>query len=97
MTYSLHPDAEEDLREAARFYHDRAGSSLSLSLLSEFKHSVTLLMQYPALGAVWRHGKRRHLMRRFPYAIVYTVSSEEVRIWAVAHQSRRPGYWRGRK
>jgi plasmid stabilization system protein ParE len=97
VRYSLHPEAEEDLREAARFYFERAGSALSLSLLREFEHSVNLLLQHPSLGALWRHDRRRYLMQRFPYSIVYTVLEEEIRIWAIAHHSRRPGYWRGRK
>ena len=45
-----------------------------------------------ALGA----GRRRYLMKHFPYSLVYTVSSEEIRILAVAHHSRRPGYWASR-
>ncbi|MBI3775205.1 MAG: hypothetical protein HY273_06575 [Gammaproteobacteria bacterium] len=45
---------------------------------------------------MWRNGKRRYVMQRFPYSLIYTVSSEEIRILAVAHHSRRPGYWQGR-
>ncbi len=97
MKYSVHPEAEDDLREAAQFYRQRAGNGLSLSLLGEFERSVSLLLRHPGLGALWRHGKRRYLMQRFPYSIVYTVSGEEIRIWAIAHHSRCPGYWRGRK
>ncbi len=37
MIYSLHPEAEEDLRDAAEFYRERAGNSLSQSLLAEFE------------------------------------------------------------
>lgn len=29
MNYSLHPEASEDLRDAASFYRDQAGTSLS--------------------------------------------------------------------
>ncbi len=42
MNYSLHPEAEEDLRAAAEFYRDRAGNSLSQSLLAEFEQSVNM-------------------------------------------------------
>lgn len=42
MSYSLHPEAEEDLRDAAEFYRDRAGNSLSQSLLTEFEQSVNI-------------------------------------------------------
>lgn len=66
-------------------------------MLAEFERSVELLLQHPGLGTLWRQGKRRFVMNRFRYSVIYTVSSEEIRILAVAHHSRRPGYWRGRK
>ena len=97
MRYSLHPEAAEDLREAGEFYRERAGTNLSQSFLTEFERSVSMLLEHPSLSAMWRHGKRRYLMRRFPYSLIYTVSDEEIRILAVAHHSRRPGYWRGRR
>jgi plasmid stabilization system protein ParE len=98
MIYSLHPEAEADLRDAAEFYRERAGNSLSQSLLAEFEQSVNILLQHPGLGSPWRGpGRRRYLMKRFPYSLVYTVSGEEIRILAVAHHNRRPGYWRGRR
>lgn len=98
MNYSLHPKAEQDLRDAAEFYRQQAGNSLSQSLLAEFGQSVSILLQHPGLGSPWRGGgRRRYFMKRFPYSLVYTVSGEDVLILAVAHHSRRPGYWRGRK
>jgi plasmid stabilization system protein ParE len=97
MNYWLHPEAKEDLREAAEHYRERAGNSLSQSFFTEFERSIYVLLQHPGLGALWRHGKRRHLLRRFPYSLIYTIAAEEIRILAIAHQSRRPGYWRRRK
>lgn len=97
MRYSLHPEAEGDLREAAEFYREHAGSALSQSLFGEFERSVDILLQHPGLGALWRQGKRRYVMKHFPYSLVYTVSGEEIRILAIAHHSRRPAYWRDRK
>jgi plasmid stabilization system protein ParE len=82
VNYWLHPEAEADLRDAAQFYRDRAGSALSQAFLAEFEHSVGLLLLHPRLGALWRQGKRRFLTRRFPFS---------------THHSKRPGYWRGRK
>lgn len=96
MNYWLHPGAIEDLREAAEFYREKADTALSPALLAEFEHSVGLLLQHPGLGTIWRYGKRRLLMRRFRYARIYPVAGEQVRILAVAHHSRRPGYWRRR-
>lgn len=97
MKYSLHPEAEDDLRDTAEFYRERAGNSLTQSFFAEFERSIDMLLHHPGLGALWRRGRRRYVMRHFPYALIYTVSGEEVQILAVAHHSRRPGYWRNRK
>ena len=53
MNYWLHPETQEDLREAAEFYREQAGTALSQSFLVEFEHCVGLLLQYPRLGAIW--------------------------------------------
>jgi hypothetical protein len=39
---------------------------------------------------------RRHRVRRFPYLVFYAVAPEEIRVVAIAHAKRRPGYWRDR-
>jgi hypothetical protein len=41
-------------------------------------------------------GVRRRIVRGFPFALAYLVSGETIRIDAVAHMHRRPGYWRRR-
>ena len=97
MRYWLHPGAREDLREAAEFYRERAGNALALALLEDFEHAMALLLEHPGLGPIWRHGNRRWLLTRFPYSLIYTVAGDEIRVLAVAHHSRRPGYWRGRR
>lgn len=99
MNYSLHPEAEGDLRDAASFYLEQAGTTtLSQSFFGEFEQSINRLLQHPALGAPWRgRGRRRYVMKHFPYSLIYVVSGDVIRILAVAHHSRRPGYWAGRR
>jgi hypothetical protein len=41
-------------------------------------------------------GTRRLLLQRFPFSIIYRVESTWVLVVAIAHQRRRPGYWRRR-
>ena len=66
MNYSLHPEASEDLRDAASFYREQAGTSLSQSFFGEFEQSINRLLQHPALGAPWRgRGRRRYVMKHF--------------------------------
>jgi plasmid stabilization system protein ParE len=97
MKYWLHPEAMKDLRDAAEFYRSRADSTLSQSLLAEFERSIEVLLRHPGIGVLWRKEKRRLILKRFPYSLIYTVVGEPIRILAVAHSSRRPDYWRDRR
>lgn len=96
MRASLASDAEHELIESAKYYAQEANVELGQAFLSEFERSIELLLQHPKFGAVWRGVTRRLPLRRFPYSIVYELREDEVRVIAVAHQSRRPGFWAGR-
>lgn len=40
---------------------------------------------------------RRYLLRRFPFLLIYReLHADKIQIVAVAHTSRRPGYWKQR-
>ena len=96
MKVSLAPEAEQELVEGALFYARQANAQLGHAFISEFERSAALLGEQPRLGAVWRGKVRRLPLRRFPYSIVYHLAASEVRVLAIAHQSRKPGFWRGR-
>lgn len=60
--------------------------------------AVTMLAENPSLGALWlglpaRQGVRRWTLRRYPFCLFYRVDPSRVVVLAVAHTSRRPGYW----
>lgn len=96
MKISLNAQAELELVEGAASYARKVNRELGESFIAEFDRSARLLGEYPRLGATWRGRIRRLPLRRFPYSIVYYVGESEVRILAVAHQRRRPGFWKGR-
>jgi plasmid stabilization system protein ParE len=94
---SVSPEAEQELTAGALFYAGEANAELGLAFIAEFERALDLLCAYPRLGAVWRGTTRRLPIRRFPYSIIYQVKPEEVRVIALAHQRRKPDYWRGRR
>ena len=96
MIVSVSPWAQQELIDGAAFYAERAGTELGLTFIDEFEHARDLLSNNPEIGAQWRGSTRRLLLRRFPYNVVYEIGPEEVRVIALAHQRRRPGYWVGR-
>lgn len=97
MIASVSLEAERDLIDGARYYAREANAELGLAFIAEFERSVEVLCAHPQLGPVWRGSTRRFPLRRFPYNIIYQLRADEIRVIALAHQSRKPGYWRGRK
>lgn len=91
---SLATQAETDLVEGGLFYSRQANKELAHALISEFERSVALLADQPRLGAPWRGAVRRLRLRRFPCSVVYYLDHTGVRDVAVAHQIRKPGFWR---
>ena len=97
MRLVIVPLALAELQDAAAFYTARANVSLGLAFVAEFERTVKLVLENPKLGAIYRGTSRRYIFRRFPYSIIYQVTVDELRVIAVAHQRRRPGYWATRK
>ena len=97
MKFSIASEAERELIEGARFYAQQANAELGHAFIAEFERSIDLLRAHPRLGAPWRGATRRMPLRRFPYSIVYQLHTSELRVLALAHQRRKPGYWSGRK
>lgn len=96
MSWSLSPAAEEELNQAAAYYREQASVALAGAFLDEFERAANLIVEHPGLGTLASRGRRLMPLRRFPFSLLYRVEVDEIRISAVAHHRRRPGYWRGR-
>ena len=96
MKLVILPLALAELHDAAAFYAEKANVELGLAFVAEFERATNLVLENPMLGAIFRGARRRHLLRRFPYSIIYQVTAAELRIVAVAHHRRRPSYWGNR-
>ena len=56
-----------------------------------------LLCDFPFFGEHAVHGTRILALHNFPYSLIYRIQGDEIRVIAIAHHSRRPGYWVGRR
>jgi toxin ParE1/3/4 len=97
MIASVSPEADQELTDGAVYYARESDAGLGLAFIAEFERALDLLCSHPHLGAPWRNDRRRFPMRRFPYSIIYYMRSDELRVIAIAHHSRRPGFWSGRE
>jgi plasmid stabilization system protein ParE len=87
------PRAEQDYLTALAWYQER-----SITAASNFEHAVQQAIEKihktPQRWRVYFGDFRKYLLRQFPFNVVYLEFSSEIRVYAVAHTSRLPGYWR---
>lgn len=95
MTFSFHPEAENEFVAAQDFYDDRE-FGLGRDFLNEVHETIDRIVKFPNSWPRYSHRTQRCLCDRFPYSIIYRHTDDEVTIYAVAHQKRRPGYWKDR-
>ena len=95
MTSRFHEAADAELTEAIDYYDGKA-SGLGDRLLADVKAATRLIERYPEIAPVTDFDVRAKVLSRFPYSLMYVVEVDELFILALAHQSRRPGYWADR-
>jgi plasmid stabilization system protein ParE len=91
----IHPLAESELRAAAQFYEARL-PGVGEAFLIEVGRCFDRVRHYPESGTPCYDRFRRLPVCRFPYCVIYEVFPQSVLVVAVAHQRRKPGYWRRR-
>jgi toxin ParE1/3/4 len=89
---AYHRLAAAELIESACFY-DRQRMGLGDEFLSAVDAVLALIRAQPRMGRRGLLGTFSLRTRRFPFRIVYELQPDRVWIVAVAHLSRRPGYW----
>jgi hypothetical protein len=90
-------EAAEELAAAAEWY-EAAQAGLGSDFLGEALRAVAAISVSPTAWPVVirKRDVRKFLLARFPYAVYYVPRENEILVLAVAHGSRRPGYWRNR-
>lgn len=95
MRLTYHPNAEEELIQAAQFYERRI-PTLGAQLLDAIDRATSAIQEAPERCSIIEADVGRYSMRRFPYATYYRVLPGELRILAFKHHSRHPNYWSSR-
>ena len=92
MSYSLHPEVERDISEAAEHLERYGSPKTAARFVTEFEQVANLLVNHPGLGTPMSRGRRIYPFKVFKYSVVYRHEEEGVRILVVRHRRRRPGY-----
>ena len=89
--------ASEEFTAAIRWYESRR-SGLGGEFYDAVVREIERIQEFPEIGAPdgARLTHRRVRVTRFPYTIAYRIREQDIYVVAVAHTSRRPGYWNHR-
>ena len=87
-----HEAAQEELLHEIGYLELRA-NGLGRRFFAEVRRAEKLISQFPGLAEEIRPGIRKHILRKFRYSLFYSTEKDGLLILAVAHHSRRPGYW----
>ncbi len=95
MRYIFHPEALQEYGDAATYY-DKISPELGNAFIESVENGINRIISRPEAWQIEEEDVRRHLIKRFPFGIFYTIERDHILIIAVMHMSRRPGYWKNR-
>lgn len=101
MALRLHRLADSEFRDAIRWYRAES-SDIALRFHQSVVETLTRIevnpQSFPVLETI---GEATHIRRArvfgFPYVLIFELLDQDVYVFAIAHTSRRPKYWRRRE
>jgi len=91
----FHPEAVAEARGAIRSYRER-NPVAAAAFLTELERALLRIAEAPERWPRVAGDRRRFVLLRFPFSVLYRLHSGLIEVLAVAHGQRRPGYWRER-
>jgi plasmid stabilization system protein ParE len=95
MVIRFTPEADAELAEARQWYaHQRA--DLDSEFMECIDGALSRIVQNPNSYPIVYRTLRRIVVRRFPFAVFYEVTPDEIQVFAVFHSRRDPDMWKSR-
>ena len=93
----INDEAADELDEAIRYYQTKS-PGIGLSLAAKVSEAFHRIQRNPQLYPFHKDTNvQKCFIRRFPYTVFYMELDEHIVVIAVAHQKRRPDYWKFRQ
>jgi toxin ParE1/3/4 len=86
------PARREFLLEFAYYNGKEAGTRFAAAV----EEATTRALAFPLIDSPASKSTRGVFVKDFPFAVIYRSDAEGIVVFAVAHHSRRPGYWQSR-
>lgn len=91
----VRPEAEEDLKKVFSWYEDNR-TGLGYDFLLQVDAGINFIKRSPEIHPIEYKGTRKHLIKRFPYKIIYFIEEEKIIVLAVLHGKRSPDLLKNR-
>lgn len=95
LDFRFHPEARQELLEAAQYIANDDPRESEL-FNQAFEQSLDWARSQPLIFRCFESDFRKIKVGKFVYSLVFRVSGDEIQILAIAHMSRKPGYWKDR-
>ena len=92
----IHSAAEAEYEAALEWYFKRSEMAAD-NFEAAFERALEAIQSNPQFYPLCDDRHRFCLLRRYPYLVIYRVDKDEIRMVAVAHSRRLPGYWSDRR
>jgi len=94
----LHVEARAELQTSVTFYRERAGqhwvARFKQRVAEGFKTIAANPQRHPPVPGLPEVRKLR--IEQFPFSLLYVERADYIWVVAIAHGSRKPGYWKDR-
>jgi plasmid stabilization system protein ParE len=91
----FHEGAIANVKNAVSWYSERS-TKAAADFIKELKQATDAIRRHPDRWPMGKNNTRRFLLWRFPFTVIYSQAESVITVWAVAHASRRPDYWKSR-
>lgn len=96
MQFDFHRLAAKEYLKARRWYARRSMRASS-RFIEAVSAAIEAILADPHRWPKEDNEVRSVLLKKFPYILYFAIENEEsILVLAVAHTSRRPGYWKRR-
>lgn len=93
---TFHDEAAAEYDAAFDWYLARSPDA-ALKFDAEVDNALQQILDNPRCWAGGTSHTRRYLLRKFPFLLIYReMPQNKIEIVAVAHTSRKPGFWKHR-
>ncbi|MGC3972720.1 MAG: type II toxin-antitoxin system RelE/ParE family toxin [Pirellulales bacterium] len=89
------PEAVAEIVAAEHWYADQSLEA-AVGFVADVRRGLEQIAAHPESWPRHDERHRAYSLDNFPYVLVYRVNADQILIVAVAHNSRRPNYWRKR-